>query len=147
MFIISTASLASQLLTSDNVPNFVAQFITGLSVNRYIGLGLVVLFLLLVGLFMEGIAAIIVLTPIFLPMAKAWGVDPIHFGVIMITCMAIAVMTPPVGVCIYVICGISKLTMEDLTKSLWPFFLGLFFSLLLLVVFPSISLILIDLFW
>jgi len=147
MLIVATASLSSQLLTSDNVPQAVGTFISTVTVNKYVGLGLVVVFLLIVGLFMEGIAAIIVLTPIFLPIAKAWQVDPIHFGVIMVTCMAIAVMTPPVGVCIYAICSISRLSMEDVARSLAPFALGLILSLLLIIAVPGISLLLIDMFW
>jgi C4-dicarboxylate transporter DctM subunit len=147
MFIISTASLSSHLLTADNVPHVAAQFISTLTQHPTVGLGLVVIFLLFVGLFMEGIAAIIVLSPIFLPIAKAWNVDPIHFGVVMVTCMAIAVMTPPVGVCIYTICSISKLSMEDVAKAILPFSFGLFFALTLIVLIPSISLILIKIFW
>jgi C4-dicarboxylate transporter, DctM subunit len=147
MFIIATASLASQVLTSDQIPHSVAKYIIALTQNKYIGLLLIVLFLTVVGMVMEGIAALIVLTPILLPIAKTWGVDPIHFGVIMVACMAIAVFTPPVGVCIYIICNITKLSLEEVSKSIVPFVPGLILSLILLILVPQISLFLVNLLW
>jgi len=147
MFIISTASLASQVLTSDNVPHYAAEFIAGITKNKYMGLFLIAGFLAIVGLVMEGIAALIVLIPIFLPIIKSWGVDPIHFGVIMVTMMAIAVFTPPVGVCIYIICNITKLSMEEITRALVPFFIGITGAIALIIAIPQISLLLINLLW
>jgi C4-dicarboxylate transporter, DctM subunit len=147
MFIIAAASIAAQVLTSEQVPHHVAQWVISVTSNRYWGLLLIVVFLTLVGMVMEGIAALIVLTPILLPVALSWGVDPIHFGVIMIACMAMAVFTPPVGVCIYIICNITKLSLEDVGKSIVPFVPGLIVSLILLVIFPQISLCLVNLFW
>jgi C4-dicarboxylate transporter DctM subunit len=147
MFIISTASLASQVLTADNVPHQAAEFIIAITKNKYVGLFLIALFLLIVGLVMEGIAALIVLTPILLPIVKTWSIDPIHFGVVMVTLMAIAVMTPPVGVCIYIICNITKLSIEEVSRAILPFSVGLIVSIILIIVVPQISLFLIHLFW
>lgn len=147
MFIIATASLASQVLTSDRVPHSVANYIISLTQNRYVGLLLILIFLTFVGMVMEGIAALIVLTPILLPVATSWGVDPIHFGVIMVACMAMAVFTPPVGVCIYIICNITKLSLEEVSKSIVPFIPGLALSLILLMLVPQLSLFLINLLW
>ena len=147
MFIIATASLASQVVTSDQVPHSVAKYIVSLTQNRYIGLMMIVLFLTIVGMVMEGIAALIVLTPILLPIAKTWGIDPIHFGVIMVACMAMAVFTPPVGVCIYIICNITKLSLEEVSESILPFVPCLVVSLILIVLFPPISLFLVKLLW
>jgi C4-dicarboxylate transporter DctM subunit len=147
MFIIAAASLASQVVTSDQVPHSVGKYIISLTENRYIGLMMIVLFLIIVGMVMEGIAALIVLTPILLPIAKNWGIDPIHFGVIMIACMALAVFTPPVGVCIYIICNVSKLSMEEVANAIVPFVPSLIISLILIVLFPQISLFLVNLLW
>jgi C4-dicarboxylate transporter DctM subunit len=147
MFIIAAASLASQVLTSDMVPHSIAHWVTTATQNRYWGLLLIVGFLTLVGMVMEGIAALIVLTPILLPIALTWGVDPIHFGVIMVACMAMAVFTPPVGVCIYIICNITKLSLEEVSKSILPFVPGLIVSLIAIVLFPQISLFLVHLLW
>lgn len=147
MFIIATASLASQVLTSDRVPHSVANYIISLTQNRYVGLLLILIFLTFVGMVMEGIAALIVLTPILLPVATSWGVDPIHFGVIMVACMAMAVFTPPVGVCIYIICNITKLSLEEVSKSIVPFIPSLALSLILLMLVPQLSLFLINLLW
>lgn len=147
MFIIAAASLASQVLTADMVPHYVAKWVIAATQNRYWGLLLIIGFLTLVGMVMEGIAALIVLTPILLPIALTWGVDPIHFGVIMVACMAIAVFTPPVGVCIYIICNITKLSLEEVSKSILPFVPGLIVSLIAIVLFPQISLFLVHLLW
>jgi C4-dicarboxylate transporter DctM subunit len=147
MFIIATASLASQVVTSDQVPHSVAKYIISLTQNRYVGLMMIVLFLTVVGMVMEGIAALIVLTPILLPIAKTWAIDPIHFGVIMVACMAMAVFTPPVGVCIYIICNITKLSLEEVSESILPFVPCLVGSLILIVLFPQISLFLVKLLW
>jgi C4-dicarboxylate transporter DctM subunit len=147
MLIIAAASLASQVLTSDQIPHEVAKFVISATQNRYWGLLLIVIFLTLVGMVMEGIAALIVLTPILLPITLTWGVNPIHFGVIMVSCMAMAVFTPPVGVCIYIICNITKLSLEEVSKSIVPFIPGLVASLIAIVLVPQISLLLVNLLW
>ena len=147
LFIVATASVVAQLLTADYVPQVTGNFIASLTNNPYVGLGLVAIFLLFVGCVMEGIAAIIVLTPILLPVAKVWGVDPIHLGVIIVVTMAIGVMTPPVGVCLYIICNLTGLSMEDLSVSMLPFFPGMLVCIALLILMPSISLVLINVFW
>ena len=89
---------------------------------------------------MDTIAAIIILTPILLPVALQIGYDPIHFGIIMIVNLAIGFITPPLGVNLFVGAGISGLSLEQLSKAIVPFFFAMVFTLLIIIVIPQISL-------
>ena len=77
--------------------------------------------LLIVGMFLETASAIIVFTPILLPIAIQMGVDPVHFGIIVVLNLTIGLMTPPVGICLYIVCSISKLPLETIVKAVLPF--------------------------
>jgi TRAP-type C4-dicarboxylate transport system permease large subunit len=96
--------------------------------------------LLVVGSFMETIAALLILFPVLLRVAMAVEVDPIHFAVIMVVNLVIGLTTPPVGVCLFVAAGIGKITMNQLVKSSWPFLLVCLLVLLLVTYIPEITL-------
>lgn len=96
--------------------------------------------LLWVGTFMEALAAIVILTPILLPLVTKVGVDPIHFGVIMVVNLAIGFVTPPVGVNLFVACGITKQKIELVSRAAVPFILTMLVILLLVTYWPSLSL-------
>ncbi|MEP3435723.1 MAG: TRAP transporter large permease subunit, partial [Hoeflea sp.] len=99
-----------------------------------------VIFFLVVGMFLEGLAAIIILMPVFLPFINELGIDPIHFGVVFVIAMCIGLMTPPVGVCLFVISRIGSIGIEKLSLHVLPYCLMMLFMLTLLIIFPALSL-------
>lgn len=120
--IIGSASIIGWILTMERVPEAVAAAFLTVSENPHIVLLLILLLMLVVGMFMDIAAALIILGPILHPIAvNNLGIHPIHFGIIMVLSLNLALMTPPVGACLFVACGISKLTLEQLSKAIWPF--------------------------
>ena len=140
MGLVAFASTFGRLLTLEQVPNNLANFIAGISSNRYIILLLINIFLIFVGMFMETIASIIILTPILLPVVTGLGVDPVMFGVMMTANLAIGFCTPPLGVNLFVASGISGLKVEEITKAILPYFAVMFIVLLLISFVPAVSL-------
>jgi len=138
MIIISAASAFGWILTAERIPDAVAVGFTKLTDSPIIYMLLINLLLLIVGTFMETNAAIIILTPIFLPLAIQLGIDPIYFGIIMVCNLAIGMVTPPLGVNLFVACGISKITIEQITKAVIPLILTNIAVLLLLTFVPQI---------
>jgi C4-dicarboxylate transporter DctM subunit len=139
MFIIATAQVFGWIMTSQRIPEAIAQGFISLSSNPYVILLLVNILLLIVGCFMETNAAIIILAPIFIPLMIKIGVDPILFGIIMVVNLAIGMVTPPLGVNLFVACGIGKLTLERISKAVVPFILAMVAALLLITYVPDIS--------
>ncbi|WP_078392941.1 TRAP transporter large permease [Shouchella patagoniensis] len=139
MLILATAGLFSWILTIENVPQQVAGIITSISENPFIFLGIVVLLLLLVGMFMETNASIIILAPILVPVASELGIDPVHFGIVMIVTLAIGMVTPPLGLNLFVVSKIGKLRMDKLTISLIPLYIAVLICLLIITFIPSIT--------
>jgi tripartite ATP-independent transporter DctM subunit len=120
--IIGSASILGWILTMERVPEAVAAGFLSVSNNPHIILLLILILMLIVGMFMDIAAALIILGPILHPIAvNNLGIDPIHFGIIMVLSLNLALMTPPVGACLFVACNISKLSLEALTKAIWPF--------------------------
>lgn len=140
MGLVAFASTFGRLLTLEQVPNNLANFIAGISSNKYIILLLINIFLIFVGMFMETIASIIILTPILLPVVTGLGVDPVMFGVMMTANLAIGFCTPPLGVNLFVASGISGLKVEEITKAILPYFAVMFIVLLLISFVPAVSL-------
>ncbi|MTI18142.1 TRAP transporter large permease [Rhodobacteraceae bacterium RKSG542] len=128
-----------RLLTMEQVPNQVADLITTVSDNPIIVLALINILLLLVGMFMETVAAIIILTPILLPVAQSVGVDQIHFGVIMTCNLAIGFCTPPLGANLFVASSIGEVSLERVVKALIPFIYAMIVCLLLITYVPAFS--------
>ncbi|GGK08375.1 C4-dicarboxylate ABC transporter substrate-binding protein [Lentibacillus kapialis] len=140
ILIIVMASIFGRLITLEQVAETVANFVLGVSENKIVILLLLNLFLLLVGLVIEALAAIVIVTPILLPMATALGVDPIHFGVIMIFNLSIGFITPPVGVNLFVAASTAKLKIEEVIKGNY-LLLGTMLVMLAMITFvPEISL-------
>ena len=120
--IIGSASILGWILTMERVPEAVAAGFLSVSNNPHIILLLILILMLIVGMFMDIAAALIILGPILHPIAvNNLGIDPIHFGIIMVLSLNLALMTPPVGACLFVACNISNLSLEALTKAIWPF--------------------------
>lgn len=140
MIIVAAAAIFGRILALEQVPNQIAQVVTSVSDNPIVFLLLVNLLLLIVGTFMETIAAVIILTPILLPLALGLGVDPIHFGIIMIVNLSIGFITPPLGINLFVASSISNLKIEAIVKKIMPGFVALIIVLLLITYIPWISL-------
>lgn len=141
LLIIGTAALFGMVLTREQVPQSVAEWLAGANLSSIEVLLLINLLLLLVGTFMEVIAAIIILTPILLPVVTGIGVDPIHFGVIMVTNLAIGLVTPPVGLSLYVGSQVGGVRFEKLVRAVIPFLWIMIVDVLLVTFVPGLSLI------
>ncbi|WP_082252856.1 TRAP transporter large permease subunit [Bacillus sp. FJAT-27251] len=140
ILLIVMASIFGRLITLERVAETVANFVLAISDNKWVILLLLNALLLLVGLIMEALAAIVILTPILLPMATAVGVDPVHFGLIMVFNLAIGFITPPVGVNLFVASGVAKLKIEEVIKGVRVLLVTMIVVLLLVTYVPEISL-------
>lgn len=141
MMIIASAAGFGWILTSERIPDAIAAAMMTISSNKIVILLLINLLLLFVGCIMETTASIIILTPIFLPIVTQMGVNPIHFGIIMVVNLAIGMSTPPLGVNLFVSCGIAKISIEENSKQLVKFLAANIAALLLITFFEPISLI------
>jgi C4-dicarboxylate transporter DctM subunit len=140
LILVIMATAFGRLITLARIPTELATTITSLSDNPIMILLLINLLLLVIGMFMETISSIIIMTPILLPVATALGVDPIVFGVILTVNLAIGFCTPPLGVNLFVASGISKVSIEQLSRAILPFFVGMIVLLMLITYVPAISL-------
>lgn len=140
LIILGTASTFGRLLTLEQIPQKLAGIVLSFSHNPVIILFLLNIFLLFVGCFMDSTAAIILLTPILVPIAKMLQIDLVQFGIILVVNFSIGFTTPPLGVNLFVGCGIGKISIEDLSKSVFPWLGVMLLSLLLITYIPSISL-------
>jgi len=143
-FILGSATTFGKLLAIEQVPNKMASFLIGLD-NPIIIILVMNLILLFVGAFMETVVALIILTPILLPIAVAIGFNPVHFGIIMIVNLAIGFITPPIGVNLFVGSGISGLSIERLAIGILPYFFIMLFSLVVIIFWPDLSMFLVNL--
>jgi C4-dicarboxylate transporter DctM subunit len=140
LILVVMAAAFGRLITIARIPSELSQFITAFSDNPIIILLLINLLLLIIGMFMETISSIIIMTPILLPVAVAMGVDPIVFGVILTVNLAIGFCTPPLGVNLFVASGISKVPIEQLSRAIIPFFVGMLVLLVAVTYVPALSL-------
>jgi tripartite ATP-independent transporter DctM subunit len=122
------------------IPAKMTHFFLGISENKYAFLLMVNILLLLLGTFMDLAPMLLICTPIFMPVILKLGIDPVHFGMIMILNLGIGLITPPVGPTLFVGCAIGKVTMEQVSKELWPFYGAMCLALLLVTYIPAISL-------
>jgi TRAP-type C4-dicarboxylate transport system permease large subunit len=100
---------------------------------------LISLIVFVVGMFMEEIAALVLLTPVFAPLAVAAGIDPYHFGIVMTLNITIALITPPMGACVYIVSSVGNVSLEKMFRHIWPFVLVALACQLLLIFVPGIS--------
>ncbi|MBM7573589.1 tripartite ATP-independent transporter DctM subunit [Aquibacillus albus] len=138
MFLASTAIVSAYAITVGQVPRELGDFLQGITTNPTLLLLIIMFFLLVVGCVMDLTPAILIFTPVLLPVVEAVGIDPIYFGILMVINLSIGLITPPIGTVLYVGCGISKISIIDITKGIWPFLLVHFIVLIALVLFPEI---------
>jgi tripartite ATP-independent transporter DctM subunit len=122
------------------IPAKVTAFFLTLTENKYVLLLLINILLLVLGTFMDLAPMLLICTPILLPVVVKFGVDPVHFGMIMILNLGIGLITPPVGPTLFVGCAIGKVTMEEVSKELWPFYGAMCLALLIVTYVPAVSL-------
>jgi tripartite ATP-independent transporter DctM subunit len=140
MMLIGFSVAFGYMMAIMQIPAMVTQFVLGISQDKYVFLLLVNLMLLALGIFMDVAPMLLICTPIFMPVILKLGIDPVHFGMIMILNLGIGLITPPVGPTLFVGCAIGKVTMEQVSKELWPFYGAMCMALLLVTYIPAISL-------
>lgn len=136
MFLIASASAFGWLLAYLKIPDAIASAVLSISSNKYIILLMINIILLLLGMIMDMAPLILITTPIFLPIVTKIGVDPIHFGIIMLMNLGIGLCTPPVGNTLFVGCIVGKMKMEEVVKALWPFYIAMIIVLFLVTYVP-----------
>lgn len=141
MFLVAAALVSSWLITVANLPSTVIGMLEPFLDKPLLLLIMINLLVIIVGTAMDMTPTILILTPVLMPIVLAAGIDPVYFGVLFILNNAIGLLTPPVGTVLNVICGISKISMEDLMKGIWPFLLVEVIILILLIIFPSLVLV------
>ena len=138
--VVATATALGQILLFYNLPNTLVNILVSISDNKFILLPIILIFLLIMGTFMDALANILILTPLLLPVVKVLGVDPIHFGIVMIICSSMGFLTPPVGVNLFVGCSIANISIERLSVAVMPFLVTMFLALLAITFIPQIAL-------
>jgi C4-dicarboxylate transporter DctM subunit len=146
LLVLATASMFSFILTFERIPHALAQIIVTYADNWIIFIILVHLVFLMLGMVMDALPAIIVLMPIFLPVGVSLGMEPIHLGILIAANVGIGMITPPVGICLFVACGVSDVKIGNVVKPLFPFLLFLIITLIIITIFPQITLFLPRLF-
>lgn len=140
MLIMATAGTFSWILTSERIPQLIANTLLGITTNKYILLFLFNIVLLIAGCFLNPSAAVILLTPILLPVLTAVGVNPYLVGIVMIVNLAVGQITPPVGACLYVACNIAHIKLEPLVKAIIPYLIALILTIVAITYIEPISL-------
>ena len=139
LFIISTAGFFGWLMVRQNIPDQVILAMTSLSTNKYVLLMIVIFILLVLGCFMEGIAVIVITVPIFIKLVTQYDIDPVQFGMVVILCSMIGLLTPPVGMSLFAVCTISGVGLWRLSWEVIPYLIGIFAVTLVIAFVPEVS--------
>ena len=140
LFLIAASSIMAYVMARTGIPKAISDAIMGISDNRYVILLVMNIFLLVMGMFLDLTPAVLIFTPIFLPIATSIGMSPVHFGLMLILNMGIGSVTPPVGSCLFVGCGIANVKIEGVTKYIVPIFASMVVALFLVTFIPQIPL-------
>lgn len=140
LFLIAASSIMSYVMSYSGIPAAISAALMSISDNRYVIILIMNVFLLVMGMFLDLTPAVLIFTPIFLPIAVSIGMSPVHFGLMLIMNLGIGSVTPPVGSCLFVGCGVSHVKIEGVTKYIIPIFTGMVVALLLVSLVPAISL-------
>ena len=140
LIIMFTALAFGQLLTINKIPDLIAQGLLDLTGNLYLIWVLIIIFLLFMGMFMETLATIMLVTPVLLPVMVSLGVDPIHFGVVLVCCCEIGFATPPLGENMFIASGVARTTLEDISVNALPFVFVSVLVVFLIAYFPALTL-------
>jgi len=140
LFLIAASSIMAYVMARTGIPKAISDAIMGISDNRYVILLIMNLFLLVMGMFLDLTPAVLIFTPIFLPIANSIGMSPVHFGLMLIMNLGIGSVTPPVGSCLFVGCGVADVKIEGVTKYIVPIFFAMVVALFLVTFIPQIPL-------
>ncbi|MFC4409970.1 TRAP transporter large permease [Chungangia koreensis] len=140
MFLIGVGTAMGWIISAEQLPVLLSDFLLSLTENKFLMLLLINILLLFLGSIMEGIPIKLIMLPILLPIIDSLGIDRIHFGIVMCYNLLIGMITPPVGLGLYVMSRVGKVSFESVVKSVIPFYIPLFIALLLITYFPQISL-------
>ena len=138
--LIATSMSMSWVMSYENIPQSVTSVLLSVSENKFVILLIINLILLMVGIFMDMTPAILIFTPIFLPIVESLGVDPIHFGILMVMNLCVGLCTPPVGSVLFIGVSVAKTTIQKVIKPLLPLYVAMFIVLLIITFFPQLSL-------
>lgn len=140
LFLISASTIMSYVMSYSGIPAAISSALMSISTNRYVLLLIMNLFLLVMGMFLDLTPAVLIFTPIFLPIIRSIGMSDVHFGIMMIMNLGIGSVTPPVGSCLFVGCRVGNVTIAGVTKYIIPLFLSMVVALLVVTFVPPISL-------
>ena len=146
IIIIASAKVFGYYLTLERIPQMITEALMQMTNSPFVLLMVINLMLLIIGMFIEGGAALVILAPLLVPAVKALGVDPVHFGMIFIVNIMIGGLTPPFGSMMFTVCSIIDVTLEDFLKEVWPFIIALLVVLLLITYSEGIALFSLNLF-
>ena len=138
MFLVAAALVSSWLITVSEIANQVVELLKPFMGNKTLLMFAIMVVVVIVGTALDMTPTILILTPILMPIIKAAGIDPVYFGVMFIINNSIGLITPPVGIVLNVVCGVSRISMEDIIKGVWPFMIAQLIVLFLLVLFPAL---------
>jgi tripartite ATP-independent transporter DctM subunit len=141
MFLVAAAGVSAWLITVADLPQAVISLLEPLIGNKILLMIVIMVIVVVVGTALDLVPTILILTPVLMPVVKQAGIDPVYFGVLFIMNNAIGLITPPVGTVLNVICGVSKITMDDVMKGVWPFLLAHLLLLAALTLFPQLVLV------
>ncbi len=139
LFIVSSANAFGYIITAQQIPTKLANAFLGVVTNKIVALLVINIFLLLVGMVMESLAALVILVPILMPVVTSFGIDPLHFGVICILNITIGMLTPPVGMVLFTLTNVSSLTFEKITKAMLPLLAVNIIALLIVTYCPPLT--------
>jgi tripartite ATP-independent transporter DctM subunit len=140
MILIGFSAAFGYMMALMQVPTKTSEFFLGITQNKYVMLIMLNILLLLLGTFMDMAPMILICTPILLPLVVKFGVDPVHFGLILMVNAGIGLITPPVGPSLFVGCAIGKVSIEEVSKELWPFYAAMIAALLIVTYVPATTL-------
>jgi C4-dicarboxylate transporter DctM subunit len=141
-FIIATANLVSYLLTRERVPQVLSEALLSVSNEPWVILLLINVLLLILGCFMEGLAIMVLTVPVMLPLVTQLGIDPVHFGVIVVMNLMIGLITPPFGMALFVVAKVGDISFRELASTIWPFVVALIVVLMICTYWPWIVMVL-----
>ena len=145
VLILSAASLFSRYMVWENIPQKAATALAAIATNRYIFIAIVLLFMLVLGMFLDTAAALVILPPLLLPVATALGIDVVHFGIILCLMDTIGGITPPFGVMMFAVMGVTKVSIRDYLKEGWPLILAVFAVIIFVALVPQSCMFLVNL--
>jgi len=140
LLLVATSQAMSRLLTREQVPQLVSESLLGFSADPLTILITINLILLVVGIFMDMTPAVLVFTPIFLPVATGLGMDPVHFGILMIANLCIGLCTPPVGTCLFLGSSVGNSNIAKVSRAMIPFYAAMLLGLAAITAWPDLSL-------